>query len=605
VVGAGTAGLGPPPPATSSLLRQPNKDNAVILAVSAKPNPKEAAALQAAKDAMGDVETLSAGACGNKVLHVLTGAADAALFNLATSRWDTCATGAVLAAIGGRVTTLAGFPISHLPQSPSGNPYGVLLTGPKVSAEKHDEVCCALRNTPAIWDLFAPLGLESGGHAQALDIVRDLNGEPLTVKQLSSALGLGPDVVLASFSASEQESIRYKQSTACRIRLKYTSDSANNKNAPTSLFYKRAVLRELPNALAKAISAPFKIARDVKSMLVEANVLAHPKVEAFVAAAETVQVALPYKADRVMCSESPIDSKFALMLKDLSKDQGWHQCAHLDQRNMIKTLKALASWHAFFWHKDQSSDDSNNDSVPKPILEGAWDKGSYWQPSHQPPNLLENLESVWTRFQSHFQAHLAPLGIAQEELATIATRLCKVAPKAASTAHNSRATTLIHGDPKAANFFYREDSDAVGIIDFQWTGGGIPGTDIAYCIAAGVQETDCSAEAVRTCLQTLLAEYHTGLLAGLIKFGKAADEAAALEMFPRKDCERQFIYCFLDLAVVVFCDHWKTITPDILDSRKGKLVFNAYNKSNTVAMWYVQATHMLLELERDQDATLF
>jgi len=49
------------------------------------------------------------------------------------------------------------------------------------------------------------------------------------------------------------------------------------------------------------------------------------------------------------------------------------------------------------------------------------------------------------------------------------------------------AQTLIHGDPKSANFFYRARGDGgvdVGVIDFQWTGAGLCATDVAYAMWA-------------------------------------------------------------------------------------------------------------------------
>ncbi len=59
------------------------------------------------------VNLLVAGGCGNKVLQLLLNRADLAVFNLQCSRWDTCATAAVLMACGGNLTTFFGRPIEH------------------------------------------------------------------------------------------------------------------------------------------------------------------------------------------------------------------------------------------------------------------------------------------------------------------------------------------------------------------------------------------------------------------------------------------------------------------------------------------------------------
>ena len=79
---------------------------------------------------------------------MLLGRADAALLNLATSKWDSCATEAVLGAAGGTVTTLLGWPIEHAASAPTPNPLGVLCTGEGFEAaagRTHADLCSALR----------------------------------------------------------------------------------------------------------------------------------------------------------------------------------------------------------------------------------------------------------------------------------------------------------------------------------------------------------------------------------------------------------------------------------------------------------------------------
>ena len=78
----------------------------------------------------------------------MLGRADAALLNLATSKWDSCATEAVLGAAGGTVTTLLGWPIEHAASAPTPNPLGVLCTGAGFEAaagRTHADLCSALR----------------------------------------------------------------------------------------------------------------------------------------------------------------------------------------------------------------------------------------------------------------------------------------------------------------------------------------------------------------------------------------------------------------------------------------------------------------------------
>ena len=84
---------------------------------------------------------------------MLLGRADAALLNLATSKWDSCATEAVLGAAGGTVTTLLGWPIEHAASAPTPNPLGVLCTGAGYEAaagRSHADLCSALRADPEV-----------------------------------------------------------------------------------------------------------------------------------------------------------------------------------------------------------------------------------------------------------------------------------------------------------------------------------------------------------------------------------------------------------------------------------------------------------------------
>ena len=104
---------------------------------------------------------------------------------------------------------------------------------------------------------------------------------------------------MGGFSCGEGEAVRYKQSVACRVRLRAAAAGAGAPTLqPSSFFYKRAVLRELPYALQKAVTYPYKIARDVRSNQVEAVFLSSELLKGF-ATSSGVQVALPYRVEQV------------------------------------------------------------------------------------------------------------------------------------------------------------------------------------------------------------------------------------------------------------------------------------------------------------------
>lgn len=84
---------------------------------------------------------------------------------------------------------------------------------------------------------------------------------------------------------------------------------------------------------------------------------------------------------------------------------------------------------------------------------GVWDVGTYW--------------------------HLATR---QEELAAIDDRaLREAAPHIAARLASARFQTLLHGDPKEANFCFTR-SGAAAAVDFQYTGRGCAMSDLAYLL---------------------------------------------------------------------------------------------------------------------------
>ncbi len=212
-------------------LQKKAKAGGRVLAVSADRGEGTPAALRAARQAIeeaggdgggGGVRLLAVGACGRKVLTVLQGEAGACLFNLKSSLWDSCATEAVLAAAGGKMTTLLGFPIEHSEEaaelgggSSLCNRFGCLVTGPVFEESfglSHAELCRRIAARPEVQALVSTGARISRGMGGALasDVVRwALSGQPFTVEELSQAV-FGQPGRVRGYWASEQDAVRYK-----------------------------------------------------------------------------------------------------------------------------------------------------------------------------------------------------------------------------------------------------------------------------------------------------------------------------------------------------------------------------------------------------------
>jgi 3'-phosphoadenosine 5'-phosphosulfate (PAPS) 3'-phosphatase len=257
-------------------------------------------------------QLLRAGGCGFKILKVMNGQADAAVMNMKTSLWDTCAPEALVRAAGGTLTTLLGWPIQHRSlqhrAAPTGsaatgygNRFGVVVTGKLFAARSglsHQSLCKRVASDPLVADLLEPDranvlkgsavpaktrkqttimngGTRAARRPQAVDVARTIWGDPLTTAYLEDAvfterkdapLGVERLPEIAKYWAPEEDAVRYKQSHACRIRWEFVGEEdgvgkgagaagSSGEGCVRSAFYKRIVLRELPYAVKKQVLA--------------------------------------------------------------------------------------------------------------------------------------------------------------------------------------------------------------------------------------------------------------------------------------------------------------------------------------------------------------
>jgi len=266
--------------------------------------------------------------------------------------------------------------------------------------------------------------------------------------------------------------------------------------------------------------------------------------------------------------DCPMDSRFSLLLKDFSETEGWRQVVQLNLDEMKATLRALAKFHAFFWN-----------GLPRnqKLISSLWPVGSYLDQAKQPLIKVEDVSATFRRVVSEFVGTETLTG----DLKDYGAILAKHAERLDREVHGGDKQTVIHGDAKSANFFYRRNSSGdieVGVIDFQWTGLGLCATDLAYAIWACPQADvlDKEEELVETYYQYLIEELgHQG-------------ETGGQGIVELDTVKHQYRLAFIDLCRVIMVDHWKSVTLDTLRTRAGmpdnkKKVFNAYNKDEEVA----------------------
>lgn len=619
--------------------------------------------LAAARAAVGAAAEVMIGGAGNKILAVADGRADVAIMHFGTSLWDTCAPEAVLRASGGKVTDLFGAPLVHSADRPCGgllNDLGVLATAAgfksvDITGRDHAQLAEAMRADSRLQDALLMIpsrmgnaaGTPSAGECQAMDIARCLDGAPLTTSfvggQIASTLcrsdGKGEDAPfkLKGYSAPESAAVRGLMSDACRLELAWEGDMEAT-GMPSTCFYKRVAMGDLEYARTKATTQPLKIARDVKSASVEAAFLACVPVTTALTAAG-VKIPLCFHADLRPCDGDPIESAFALLLEDFAPQQGWRQERLLTPSQACASLTAFARLHATFMPaavtaratKDMNGREED-DALLNAVTASVWHSGTYWQPDFQPANQMTELAQIWrdVHMPSFSAAFTDALPELIEDVATVGERLQEEAIALAAEAHPfsedpsvkqvdsgwaAKWKTVIHGDPKAGNMFFREKalspldgncSWEVGLIDFQWMGFGVGASDVAHilCAACDPESLGYSADGKTfenpQAASTLLDHYHTELCAALVANGAAASVEKAAAQWTRAELEIQYQSCLLDMCRVIFGYQWVRVkaSPETLKRNEKSMGRNSYNKSLPNAMWLVRECDRLLKARK-------
>lgn len=323
-----------------------------------------------------------------------------------------------------------------------------------------------------------------------------------------------------------------------------------------------------------------------------------------------------------------IDSKFSLLLEDFSPSLGWLQAPLLDADQLRAGIEALAKFHAFFWNGGVHNRLLSAGDVEE-LQRGVWGVASHWAPSRQPAEMMDQIAEIWAKrnygdatvgFGDGSQSHIL-LGERLQRVARVVASECHFDGQGAADLHPHR--TIIHGDAKAGNLFYRnshsgndlnrggcvQPSLSVGLIDFQWTGFGLGATDIAYYIASSAGSSTVDTAGVKEHL--LLQVYHNVLTTELSRLSDSVSgngsvsgndsgngsNTANIPIPTLAELESQYESGLLDICRIAFAYHWERIpaSPQVFTpERKAMLGPCAYNKDADVARWLVARCDFLL-----------
>ena len=433
-------------------------------------------------------------------------------------------------------------------------------------------------------------------HVPIHNIVRDLNGNPLTSEYFAGHMGIAN---VESYSCPKEDAFRGFMSNACRVKLSPGGQSA---------FYKCIVFNDIGHAWEKMKHAPFKLIRDIKSYEVVASFLQSNACQEL---SKKTGVRIPkcYDAKLKPNYEDPMDSKFSFLLEDLSPSDGWYQKWLVDSRDECEAcLSTYAKIHAFFWHGSNFWKDKD---AAKEFEAAVWKSGSYVQPHAQPLDQWNTLESEWAKKKMKFEEQLSSL----EYWENLGERLQTVAQECGREAHPfaedgclaevyEQYRTFTHGDPKQANIFFRQHSAEedegqfeieIGLIDFQWSGFGLAASDVAHFLSSAVHADllEGSGE------DNLMRYYYNELQKYLVENGVFQSMEDIRNGYSWDVFEYQYETAVLDLCRLIIAYVWDRFDEavDKGDEAAKQRTMNktSYNKSISNAAWLMSRCNSILK----------
>mmetsp|Transcript_115684 Transcript_115684/g.327117 ORF Transcript_115684/g.327117 Transcript_115684/m.327117 type:complete len:458 (-) Transcript_115684:112-1485(-) len=399
---------------------------------------------------------------------------------------------------------------------------------------------------------------------------------------------------VASFSPQADRQMGFSGATVCDAQCVFADGSE------ALCFLKR--IAPPPPAAAATPAALAKGERDFRSFVNECRFQAGctdqlascgcPAPKVFIVEAEAEEAggggAIPppgFSSDAVVASwKAGRPVQFTLLTESLSAD--FEQHAVVPRELVTPLLGWLGRFHAAFWPSSSSSASGLARSG------GLWEAGTHMMLGKRPAGELDPLPDIMSTFAAAFEGeeeggfrgsrHFGSADQGRE----LGRRLLAVAPLVAHrlapgnptggcgnglmiNGDNAWKTTLVHGDLKTANIFFRRlgssAANAVQFIDWQWTGPGLAATDIIYLmltsmdsyVLASAEEGDEELQRLEEAeITAILKTYHEAFLEAAVTCG-----AEGLQLPSFDDLQQDFRLATLDYARWIFCYRLKGETP--------------------------------------------
>jgi len=270
----------------------------------------------------------------------------------------------------------------------------------------------------------------------------------------------------------------------------------------------------------------------------------------YMAAEGASSSASPWPLPKLVAAASTAEEgKFSLLLEDVRRSCGGaRQPTHgLEIEDAKRALCWLAGMHGQFW---------GTDSAALPMV---WERGSYWSLEKRLAD-VHKIESEWERTLEAFP------GVAElQSRRTLGARLRANAHalfrRSAAVGHRAANATLIHGDFKSANIYFRLQTGEAVALDLQWSGLGLGACDVAYLLSTSLaEESLCESDA--------LIEYYHAQLPLRVREG-----------YPLAAFVQDFEACLADYVRFLMGSMWGSLSPQLLEKQADSLNQGMHKRS--------------------------
>lgn len=253
--------------------------------------------------------------------------------------------------------------------------------------------------------------------------------------------------------------------------------------------------------------------------------------------------------------EHYLDSHNFITISEKINPTDYHESSKFNKSQALSALSWLSAFHKTYW---KICSESHLQLFPQ---------GCWWRKVLRPtvnyksiPDVFKHLCKTLPSFSRvNTSENLALIESITENIDVIHD-LC----------YNDRHKTLVHGDFKTSNIFFKSNGEVM-VIDFQWCGIGNCASDVAYLIAGGIQFEDIE-EAL------FLDHYYNELTNGC-----DINNTYSREMF-EQDFDRELLAYFTTALPYLL----KDLTPSICLENASKYGWLTHEYDERVTLWFTE-----------------